>query len=123
MTYRSDMDEIISSASDPDDIECVQTGYFRFKERKGAPWQPLRIMRESGTWVAILNGVVVKGSGSRLAREVPFLLWRSPFHPISVTEYDALLMAHENAPAGHPLRNPGEPVDLRAAAPLYRGKT
>jgi hypothetical protein len=116
------MSDITSSAADPEDIETVSVGFFRFKERKGAPWQPLRIMRESGTWVAILNGEVVKGSGSRLARDIPFLLWRSPFHPISEPEYDALLRAYKKAPTGHPLRQPGDRVDLRAAPPLYGGR-
>jgi hypothetical protein len=119
---RSDMSDIIFSATDPTDIETVETGFFRHKERKGAPWQPLRIMRESGAWVALLCGEVVPGSGARLAKEVPFLLWRSPFYRISEQEYDALLRAYAAAPPGHPLRTPGDKVDLRAAPPLYRGK-
>jgi hypothetical protein len=117
------MPDINSSAADPADIETVAVGFFRYRQRKGAPWQPLRVMRESGTWIAILCGNVVEGSGARLARDVPFLLWRSPFYPISVNEYDALLSAYDSAPAGHPLRQPGERVDLRAAPPLYRGKS
>lgn len=116
------MPDIISSADNPDDIETVQTGFFRYRERKGAPWQPLRIMRESGAWVALLNGDVVPGSGARLAKEVPFLLWRSPFYRISENDYDALIRAHAAAPPGHPLRTPGDKVDLRSAPTLYRGK-
>jgi hypothetical protein len=104
---------------DPDDIETVTPGFFKYRARKGAPWQALRVMRESGCWVALLNGDVVKGSGKPLARDIPFLLYRSPFTPISEAEYDALLRAYENAPPGHPLRSPEEPVDLRGAPVLY----
>lgn len=116
------MSDVIASRDNPNDIETIETGHFRYRERKGAPWQPLRIMHESGTWVALLNGDVVPGSGAKLAGAVPFLLWRSPFHRITEQEYAALLRAYKDAPPGHPLRNPGERVDLRAAPPLYRTK-
>jgi hypothetical protein len=114
--------DITRSADDPDDIETVCVGFFRYKERKGAPWQPLRIMRESGAWVVLLAGNVVAGSGAAKARDVPFLLWRSPFHAITEQAYDALLREYQNAPPGSPLQNPSEPVDLRAAPPLYEGR-
>ena len=104
---------------DDDDIETVRPGFFRYRARKGAPWQALRVMRESGRWVALLNGEIVPGSGAEKARDVPFLLWRSPFTPITEAEYDALLQAHQSAPDGHPLRKPEEKVDLRGAPPLY----
>jgi hypothetical protein len=118
----SDMTDITSSAEDPEDIETVSVGYFRFRERKGAPWKALRIMRESGCWIVLLNTDVVPGSGARLAKDINFLLWRAPFHPISVQEYDAILRAYEEAQAGHPLRTPDDRVDVRAAPPLYEGK-
>ena len=108
---------------DEDDIETVSVGFFRYRERKGAPWQALRVMRESGCWVALLNGEVVPGSGAEKAKDINFLLWRSPFTPITPQEYDALLQAHESAPPGHPLRTPGEKVDLRSAPVLHGGKT
>mgnify|MGYP001619170614 CR=1 FL=1 len=117
------MSAVTSSADDPDDIETVSVGWFRYRERSGAPWQALRIIRESGRWVAILSGKVVPGSGAERAKDIPFLLYRSPFHQISETEYLALLRAYENAPPGHPLRTPSQPVDMRAAPGLYRGKT
>lgn len=107
---------------DDDDIETVAAGFFRYRERKGAPWQPLRIIHDNGHWSAILNGKLVHGSGSRKAKDIGFLLWRSPFNPISEEEYDRLLKAHSDAPEGHPLREPDRPVDLRGAPPLYEGK-
>jgi hypothetical protein len=114
--------DITSSAEDPDDIESVSVGYFRFKERRGAPWKAVKVMRESGRWIVLVNGEVVPGSGARLAKDIGFLLWRAPFHPISDQEYDAILRAHKQAPAGHPLRNPDEKVDVRSAPPLYTRK-
>lgn len=118
------MDDIFRSASDPDDIECVETGHFRVRTAKGAPWQPLRIIRVSGRWVALLCGKAVEGSGAEKAKDVPFLLWRSPFHRITEQAYAELLAAYETAPPGHPLRQPGEKIDLRnaPASALYRGK-
>ena len=105
---------------DPEDLETVRVGYFKHRARKGAPWQPVRVMRESGAWVVLLTGKVVPGSGARLAKDIPLLLWRAPFAPITEREYDSLLAAYEAAPPGHPLRWPDDPVDLRAAPPLYK---
>ena len=104
-----------------EDIETVSEGYFRYREKKGAPWQALRVFREDDAWIAILNGEVVKGSGAAMAKDIPFLLYRSPFHPIPEAEYDALLKAYAKAPSAHPLRRPGEPVNLRDTPPIYRG--
>ena len=118
----SDVTDITSSSECPDDIETVRVGLFKIRERKGAPWQPLRVMRESGTWIVLLNGEIVPGSGAPLAKDIPFLLWKAPFSSITEQEYDALLRAYEKAPAGHPLRRPGDAVDLRSAPPLYEGK-
>lgn len=115
--------DVICSATNLADIETVETGFFRFREQKGAPWQALRVMYESGCWVVLLNGAVVSGSGTALAKDVPFLLWRAPFHRITEPEYDALLRAVERAPPGHPLRRPADPVDLRAAPGLYQRKS
>ena len=107
-----------SQAQPDDDLETVREGFFRYRERKGAPFQPLRVIRESGRWVVLLNGKIVPGSGEALARNIPFLLWRAPFSPITEAAYDELLKAHASAPPGHPLRTPGEPVDLRSAPVL-----
>jgi hypothetical protein len=106
-------------AQPDDDIETVSEGYFRYREKKGAPWQPLRVMRESGLWMVFLNGKLVEGSGKAKAKDIPFLLWRSPFQPINEAQYHALLDDYASAPPGHPLRRPGEPVDLRNAPVLY----
>jgi hypothetical protein len=106
-----------------DDLETVAPGFFKYREKKGAPWQPLRVMREAGRWVVLLNGKVVDGSGAEKAKDVPFLLWRAPFAPITQAEYHTLLDAYENAPPGHPLRKPGEPVDLRSAPVLQAKRT
>lgn len=110
------------SDNQDDDLETVREGFFRYRAAKGAPWQALRIMRESGAWVALLSGQIVPGSCAARARDVPFLLWRSPFHPVSEAEYAALLAAYQDAPVGHPLRSPNEAVDWRAAPAGYERK-
>ena len=114
-------DEIQQSSEDPNDIETVAVGFYRYREARGTPWQPLRIMRESGLWIVIKCGHVMLNPTAR-AKDNPFLLWRSPFHKISEAEYYRLIAAYENAPAGHPLRTPEKPVDLRAAPSLSRGQ-
>lgn len=98
------------------------TGFYRFRAAKGAPWGYCRIMVDSGLWVCLLNGEVAKGSGVADPFDIPFLLYNWPLHPITAEEYDALIRAHASAPPGHPLRTPGDKVDLRGAPPLYRGK-
>lgn len=97
-------------------------GFYRFRAAKKAPWQYCRVMMDSGRWVVLLNGSVVDGSGVADPFDIPFLLYHWPLHPIEESEYDALVRAHAAAPPGHPLRTPGDKVDLRAAPPLYRGK-
>ena len=62
----------MSDLPDPDDIETVHEGFFRFRATKGAPWQALRIIRESGAWVAILSGEIVPGSSAAMAKVVQF---------------------------------------------------
>ena len=112
----------MSATPDDDDIETVSEGFFKFRAAKGAPWQALRIMRESGTWVVLLSGRVVPGSGAAKAKDIPFLLWRSPFFPISEAAYDALLAEYRSAPPGHPLRSPDRAVDWRSAPAGYERK-
>ena len=100
-----------------------EVGFYRFKATKHAPWQPCRIMQESGLWVVLVNGEVASGSGCSDPFDIPLLLNRWPLHPITEKDYDALIQEHATAPQGHPLRTPGERVNLRAAAPLYGRKT
>lgn len=118
------MTSIRRSADDPDDIELIEEGYFSFRSGKGCPLQPLRIIYESGGWVAILCGEVVHGSGAALAKDVPFLKNRSPFHRITKAIYDRLMDEYDAAPADSPLRRLDEPVNLRATSPfsLYKGR-
>lgn len=97
-------------------------GFYRFRAAKGAPNQYCRVVIESGMWVVLLNGEVMKGSGVADPFDIPFLLYHWPLHPISESEYEALVRQHAAAPPGHPLRTPGDKVDLRSAPPLYRGK-
>ena len=106
----------------PDDIETVYVGWFRYRRTRGAPWQAVRVMHQDEGWFAFVNGEVVTGSGARLAKDVAFLLWHAPFHEITEDEYHDLLREYEAAGSGHPLRQPGERVDLRSAPPLYERK-
>ena len=108
--------------ADPEDIETVEEGWFRYRAMRGAPFQAVRVLRLQGRWYAWINGVEVPDAGKPLAKDIPFLLWHAPFHPISRDEYDRLLAAYRKAPAGHPLTKPGEAVDFRSAPGLYRGK-
>ncbi len=118
------MSDITTSAEHPDDIETVRVGWFKFRERRGAPWQPLRVFRDSGRWIVLLNGETVPHSGAELAKDIPFLLWRAPFHPITQAEYDRLCREYARAGQGSPLLRPGDPVDLRGAPveAIYGGK-
>lgn len=107
---------------DADDIETVATGYFRYRTTRGAPWQPVRVMHTDDGWFALVGGEIVTGSGARLAKDIPFLLWHAPFHRLTEDEYHDLLREYEAAGRGHPLRQPTERVDLRSAPPLYEGR-
>jgi hypothetical protein len=94
-------------------------GTYRYRTKKGAPWQPLKIMlTDNGLWHVLLCGRPVSGSPARDPEQIQLVLWRGPFDPISEHEYRALVLEHEMAPAGSPLRNPDEPVNLRQARPL-----
>ena len=115
------MNDITHSRDDPDDIETVYVGFFRYRGKKGAPWQPLRVMRESGRWIVLLNGTVVQGSGHTKAKHIPFLSYRAPFHEITEAEYHDLIRQYREAPPGDPLRTPDEAVDVRSAPIIYRG--
>jgi hypothetical protein len=94
-------------------------GFYFFRARRGAPRQPVRIMNDGGYWTVILRGEPAVGSGAEDWIDVPLLLFRWPFTPISEAEYYALLQEYERAGSGHPLADPESPVDLRRAPSLF----
>lgn len=93
-------------------------GFYRYRARKGAPWLPVRIMHDGDLWHCLLNGMVTFGSGKRDPQDIPFILYRAPFHAIKEAEYEALIEAYRQATVGHPLASPDEKIDLRTSRPL-----
>lgn len=93
-------------------------GFYRYRARRGAPWQALRILWDGAEFHCLLSGEPVKGSPAPDPALIDFILYRGPFHSVSETEYETLLAAYRAAPAGHPLRTPDEPVNLRGSKPL-----
>ena len=91
-----------------------EPGLYRWRSSKGAPWRPVRITRQNGTWIVLIAGVLVKGSG--LYEDplmIAFLLHSWPLHPIDEAEYDRLMTEYEGAPSGHPLHTPDQKVSMR----------
>lgn len=97
-------------------------GTYRYRARRGAPWQAVRITHGPG-WNVYLNGALLPDAGVEDWIKHEWLLWNWPLHPIDEREYDALLKAAEQARPGDPLATPDQPVNLRAAPSLYRGKS
>lgn len=93
-------------------------GTYRFRARRKAPWQPVRIMfnADEQTWYCLLNGALV-GFGADPA-DIPFIQNHGPFHPISPGEYYDMILAYADAKPGTPLKDPQSPVNLRKSKPL-----
>lgn len=102
------MTAIIYSRDNPEDIETVETGLFRWRPGKRSgetrSWQAVRIAFEDDQWHALLNGQAVGGSPKSLAKEIPWLLWHAPFHRITPDEYLRLIEAHRTGNAETHLR-------------------
>ena len=93
-------------------------GTYKYRSRRGCPWQPLRILWDGYLFHVLLIGKPVPGSGRSDPMDIPMVLWKAPFHPISLTEYVRMIEEYENAPPGSPLRTPDQPINLREAPPL-----
>jgi hypothetical protein len=93
-------------------------GTYRYRARRKAPWQPVRILWDGEMWHCLLTGRPVRGSGTCDPMDIPFIRDRAPFHPVSEIEYLQLVLAYEAARPGSPLLTPDEPVDMRRSAPL-----
>ena len=93
-------------------------GVYRFRTRRRAPWQPVRIMHDGYEWNVLVIGKVAFGSGKADPFEIPIIAHRWPLHPISQQEYDAMMAEYALAKPGSPLATPDEPVDLRRSLPL-----
>lgn len=96
-----------------------EPGWYRWRTRKGAPSQPVKITLTGGLWFALVNGAVTPGSGRPDSLDVPFLRFNWPLHPITEAEYDHLVSAFRAADPGHPTHRPDDPVNLRRAKPLW----
>lgn len=93
-------------------------GVYRYRAGKGAPWQPVRVLHDGFAWHVLLIGVAVPQSGQADWLDIPFLKYHWPLHPVTLPEYHRMIDDYRNAKPGTPLWQPGDPVDLRASAPL-----
>jgi hypothetical protein len=93
-------------------------GTYRYRARRGAPLQPVLISWDGDLWHVLLNGEPVPHSGQLDPMEIPFVLFKGPFPAITPDEYRCLIMEHEMAGPGSPLRTPDQAVNLRRAVPL-----
>jgi hypothetical protein len=93
-------------------------GTYRYRARRGAPWQPVKLIYDGVLWHCLLIGHPVFASGTYDVLDIPFVRTRGPFHPISEAEYVAMLAEYERAVPGSPLKSPDDRVDLRSAPPL-----
>lgn len=91
-------------------------GTYRYRARKGAPWQAVRITYQDGMWFCVVNG-----RGDHWAYDpakIPFIWRHGPFHSVTEDEYLAILKDYAEAHPGSPLNTPDEPVNLRRIKPL-----
>lgn len=91
-------------------------GTYRYRARKGAPWQGVRISYKLGWWICLLNG-----DAEGMARDpgkIPFIWKHGPFHSITEDEYMAILKDYAEAQPGSPYLTPDQPVNLRRIKPL-----
>jgi hypothetical protein len=95
-----------------------EPGFYRYRARRGAPWQPVRIILDGDGWHCLVRGEPVAGSGQRDPLDIPFIRDRGPFHSISLVEYHVMIEDYRTAAPGSPLLTPDDPVDLRGSAPL-----
>ena len=93
-------------------------GVYRFRARRKAPWQPVKIMFDGWDYHVLVTGEVVFGSGKPNPMDIPLLRERWPLHPISDREYGELMDAYANAKPGSPLLSPNEPINLRGSPAL-----
>lgn len=93
-------------------------GTYRYRARRGAPWQAVRIIYDGSRWHCVVNGVAVSGEGQADPERIGFIMYHGPFHSITEAEYLAILADYADAKAGTPLATPAEPVNLRRSNPL-----
>lgn len=93
-------------------------GTYRYKARRGAPVQAVRISYDGAHWHCLLNGRVQPGSGCADPDGIRFINTFGPFWSITETEYKAIIQEYEAASPGTPLTMPTEAVNLRESEPL-----
>lgn len=93
-------------------------GFYRYRSRRGAPWQPVKILFDGYDWHVLLIGKVAFGSGRADPFDIPLIKHRWPLFPITLSEYGVMIDAYANARLGSPLLTPNEPVNLRGSPAL-----
>lgn len=93
-------------------------GVFRLRSRRGAPWQPVKILYDGYEWHVLIIGQVTPGSGRRDPFDIPLIKKRWPLHEITQQEYDDMIAAYARAKPGSPLKTPDQPVNLRGSPAL-----
>ncbi len=95
-------------------------GYYKARLVRKGPYVACRIIETEDGWLLFIGG---EPTGP-MQRD-PWRVFRMEAVAmygqfIDRPEYDRMLAEAAAAPAGHPLRNPMVPVDLRASDPLMR---
>lgn len=94
-------------------------GFYRLRLVSGGPWIAHRIMEADGLFLLLRNGQPTSAAAHADYFAVPGMDRMIYAREISAEEYAALLAAAAEAEPGHPLADPTQAVDLRAAKSLY----
>ena len=92
-------------------------GTYRWRTSRREPWSAVRLLRENGAWVVLINGETLQGTGAHDDWVAdPFLRFWWPMHAVTLAEYNRLVAAHQNARPGSLIAS----GDLRQADAGYR---
>ena len=106
----------------PRPVDRPEPGHYAARLTKGGPLLGFRIIENGGLWCLICNGVVIGKVVTDPWRCHPLMESVAFSRRITEAEYLRLIDAAAQAAPGDPLTEPGAPVDLASAPPLYRRK-
>jgi hypothetical protein len=109
-------------AARPTDVPVP--GFYRARLVKRGPYVACRIMQMDDGWLLLVGGEPTEAA----VHVNPWVVRRMESvamygDPITAETYDAMLAEAAAAPPGHPLRNPTQPVDLKAAGAIITRRT